>query len=407
MSRWAPVATAAAGAVLVVVVAAAAGLPGSDALQLVALTVGWAAAAGGAGAALLWALRRRSLAVQVAVVALTGIAAVAAGTTAAAAAMYVSAHDLAALHVILAAGGTAGVVSALVLGRRVGAASRRLGATARRIGDGDGAGPALADAPGAPPAARELATLAAELDAMSARLDASRASERAMERSRRELVAWVSHDLRTPLAAIRAVTEALEDGVVDDPATVHRYHRTLREEADRLAALVDGLFELSRIQAGALRLEMKRAALTDVVSDAVAAAGPVAEAKGVRLEGRLDGRGVELEVSTPEVLRALRNLLENAIRHTPADGTVWVEAGVERDRAFVAVADSCGGIDEDDLARVFQVAFRGESARTPGDGRAGLGLAIAKGLVEAHDGEIDVVNAGPGCRFTVRLPLPA
>jgi signal transduction histidine kinase len=402
VTRWAPVATAAAGAVLVVAVAVATGLPAGDAVALVVLTVGWAAVAGVAGAAALWALRRRSLAEQVAVVALTGVAAVAAGTTAAAQAMYVSAHDLAALRVILAAGGTAGVLCAVVLGRRVGAASRRLGATARRIGDGDGAGAA-----GDRPAPRELADLAAELDAMSARLDASRASERAMERSRRELVAWVSHDLRTPLAAIRAVTEALEDGVVTDEATVHRYHRTLREEADRLAALVDDLFELSRIQAGALRLEMKRAALADVVSDAVAAAGPVAEAKGVRLEGHLDGRAVEVELSTPEVLRALRNLLENAIRHTPADGTVWVEAGVERDRAYVAVADSCGGIADEDLGRVFEVAFRGEAARTPGDGRAGLGLAIAKGLVEAHDGEIDVANAGPGCRFTVRLPLPA
>ena len=240
---------------------------------------------------------------------------------------------------------------------------------------------------------------------MSERLAESRAAEHALEASRRELVAWVSHDLRTPLAGIRALTEALEDGVVDDSATVARYYRTIRLEADRLSELVDDLFELSRIEAGALRLQMDRASLGDLVSDAIAAASPVAQAKGVRLEGRLDGEPPELEVSLPEVGRVLRNLLENAIRHTPSDGTVWVEAGVDEAAAFVCVADACGGIAPADIDRVFDLAYRGQAARTPGDGRGGLGLAIAKGLVEAHDGEIAVANDGPGCRFTVRLPL--
>lgn len=401
MTRWAPGGAALAGAVLVVALAEAAGLPSADTVRLAWLSGGAAAVVGALGAALLWMLRHRSVGAQVAVVALAGVGAVAAGATAAASAMYVSTHDLAALHVILAAGGTVAVVAAMVLGRRVGAGSRSLGAAARRIGAGELAMPVRR------PATSELARLAADLESMSARLEEARRSERSLERSRRELVAWVSHDLRTPLAGIRAVTEALEDGVVADPATVHRYHRTLREEADRLAGLVDDLFELSRIQAGALRLELRPAALADVVSDAVAAVAPVAAAKGVRLEGGVPATGPELEVSTPEVLRALRNVLENAIRHTPSDGTVWVESGVERGRAYVAVADSCGGIPREDLDRVFDIAFRGQAARTPGDGGAGLGLAIAKGLVEAHDGELAVANVGPGCRFTVRLPLPA
>jgi len=104
----------------------------------------------------------------------------------------------------------------------------------------------------------------------------------------------------------------------------------------------------------------------------------------------------------------LRNLLENAIRHTPSDGTVWVEAGVADDAAYVSVADGCGGIDPAELERVFDLAFRGGTARTPdAENRAGLGLAIAKDLVAAHAGEIAVANDGPGCRFTVRLPLPS
>src|SRR5262249_50876494 len=154
-------------------------------------------------------------------------------------------------------------------------------------------------------------------------------------------------------------------GVVDGPETVARYHRTIRREADRLAELVDDLFELSRIHAGALRLQMERASLVDIVSDALPAAGPAASAKGVRLRGRLNEAPPELLLSTPEFARVLRNLLENAIRHTPSDGTVFVEAGVEDERAYVSVADGCGGIRPDHLDRVFDVAFRGEAARTP------------------------------------------
>jgi signal transduction histidine kinase len=128
----------------------------------------------------------------------------------------------------------------------------------------------------------------------------------------------------------------------------------------------------------------------------------------VRLEGRLNEQPPDLVLAVPEVSRVLRNLLENAIRHTPSDGTVWVEAGVADDAAYVSVADACGGIDPAELERVFDLAFRGEEARTPeADTRAGLGLAIAKGLVAAHAGEIAVANDGAGCRFTVRLPLPS
>ncbi len=117
-----------------------------------------------------------------------------------------------------------------------------------------------------------------------------------------------------------------------------RYLRTLREEVDRLTALVDDLFELSRTQAGALRLQFERVSLGDLVSDALAGSAPIAAAKGVKLEGRLVGPPPELEVSAPEVLRALRNLLENAIRHTPSDGSVIVEAGIDDPRPAVSTS---------------------------------------------------------------------
>jgi signal transduction histidine kinase len=375
----------------------------NETTELALLAAGTAAAAAAVGALVLRALRRRSLGAQAAAVAVVAVVGVGVGAWAGARAMFLSEHDLWALGVILVAAGAVGVVSALVLGRRVGAASEALVGVARRLGDAD-ARPA---GPGPGPAApQELARLHRELELTSRRLEEARAREQALDSSRRELVAWVSHDLRTPLAGIRAIVEALEDGLVDDPETVTRYYATLRGEADRLAELVDDLFELSRAQAGVLQLHLERVSLGDLVSDALAGASPIAAAKGVRLEGRLDGPPAELEVSTSEVLRALRNILENAIRHTPSDGSVTVEARSDDAGAYVSVVDTGGGIPERDLPRVFEVAFRGDTARTPGDAGAGLGLAIARGFVEAHQGDITVRNENGGCRFTVHLPLP-
>ncbi|CAN5537761.1 HAMP domain-containing sensor histidine kinase [soil metagenome] len=372
----------------------------AESWQLGAVAGASAAGAGLAGTLVLHLCRHRSIGAQAAVVALTSVVAVAIGAVTAAGRMFISSHDLSSLGVVLVASGTAGSVIALSLGQRVAAQSRSLGDAARRIGGGE----PMSRLDGI--ATEELAALAHELDDMSERLSEARERERSLEASRRELVAWVSHDLRTPLAGIRAMAEALEDGVVTDGATIARYHSALRVESDRLSGLVDDLFELSRINAGTLQLEMEKVSLGDLVSDALAAAAGIARAKGVKLEGAVGGEALELELSAAEMARVIRNLLENAIRHTPGDGTVSVEAGIEDAHAFVSVRDACGGIPPGELERVFDVAFRGEAARSPGDhGRGGLGLAIARGIVEAHDGAIDVHNEGPGCRFVVVLPL--
>ncbi|MBP2340719.1 signal transduction histidine kinase [Saccharothrix coeruleofusca] len=232
----------------------------------------------------------------------------------------------------------------------------------------------------------------------------ARARERAAEASRRELVAWISHDLRTPLAGIRAMAEALADGVVARPDEVADYAARISAEAEQLSGMVDDLFELSRITAGALRLTLSEVPLADVVSEVVAAEHPVARRKGVRLEADAPTWPVVLG-SDPELARVVRNLLSNAIRHTPPDGTVAVRVDVDGGEALLHVDDSCGGIPETDLPRVFDVAFRGTPSRQPVGG--GLGLAIARGLVEAHRGTIDARNHGRGCRFEVRLPLSA
>jgi signal transduction histidine kinase len=395
--------------------AAAFGIPAGDALRLLLYSTAGAAIAGAVAALVLLVLRHATVGVQAAVAALAPVAAVAIGVVWASDRMFLMAHDLSVLAVVLCSAGGVGVIIAILLGRRVAGAARSVGAMARRLGEG-GPGADLTGTPATtagPPwravaVPGELAVLASELQQMSQRLAEAQDQASALERSRRELVAWVSHDLRTPLAGIRAMVEALEDGVVDDPETVARYHRTMRREADRLAGLVNDLFELSKIQAGSLSLSYEAVPLDELIADAISGAAVAAQAKTieVRTQIRTDPPPT-VELSTPEMARVVRNLLDNAIRHTPAGGTIVVDAGVDAgdSSAVVSVLDGCGGIPEDDLDLVFEMAYRGDAARTPGDSGGGLGLAVARGLVEAHQGDISVHNEGPGCRFVVRLPL--
>jgi len=221
-----------------------------------------------------------------------------------------------------------------------------------------------------------------------------------------DFLANAAHDLRTPLAGIRAMVEALEDGIVDDEATIARYYATMRQEVDRLAALVDDLFELSRIHSGSLRLELEPVPLDELIDHAMAGPAVAAQAKHVDLQNCSHDQTPVVELAAPEIVRVICNLLDNAIRHTPAGGSVTVHTAHDPASGAVriSVRDGCGGIPEHDLAQVFDMGYQGNPARTPGERRGGLGLAVARGLVEAHQGDITVRNVGPGCEFTVLLP---
>jgi signal transduction histidine kinase len=230
----------------------------------------------------------------------------------------------------------------------------------------------------------------------------AREQEARAEADRRELVAWVSHDLRTPLAGIWAISEAVEDGVASDvPAAMAR----VRDAVARMGELVDDLLALSRLQAAVPGLQMDDADVGDLVSDAVAALFPLAQAGGVRLAGSA-GPGVRGPVAAGEVRRAVTNLVANGIRHTPPGGEVTTTVAREGDSVVVSVQDECGGIPADVIGRVFETGYRGTAARSPGDGRgSGLGLAIVAGVAAAHDGSATVANVDGGCRFTLRLPV--
>jgi signal transduction histidine kinase len=376
----------------------------NDTLSIVLTASAWAAGGGLAVWLVTMPLRRRSIVALLASIVLTGTIASVAAVIGSVHAMFLTTNELVVTVTVAIVAGLAAAITAAAAGRRLTKDNRALRRAVTEVGLGrvpDDNGPKLTS---------ELDDVRRELSATARRLAASRERERALEASRRELVAWVSHDLRTPLAGLRAVTEALEDGLVDDPQLSYK---RMHADVDRLATMVDDLFELSRIQSGVLAVATERISLDDVVSDCLAALQPLATEQDVQLCGHSD-RALAVTGNVRELNRALTNLVANAIRHTPAGGTVDVavepltahdDAGTA---AVVRVRDECGGIPESDVPRLFDVGFRGEPARTPQSepvSRAGLGLAITRGIVEAHNGSVDVQNVHGGCEFTVRLPI--
>jgi signal transduction histidine kinase len=317
-------------------------------------------------------------------------------------AMFISGHDLSLLLTMLTFAAALsvgfGLLYAMPLSRRI----ERVRAGAKRIA-GDQLGSEVRVE-----GHDEVAGLADDFNRMARALDRAAEREREMEKSRRDLVAAVSHDLRTPLASTRALIEALADGVVADPQTERRYLSSAIRELEHLGRLVDDLFELARIDAGLLELTLEEASLHDLISDTISSFQPQAEQRGVRLAGEIVGDVDPVLANTPRLQRVLHNLVSNALRHTQADGTVTLRAAREGERTRVEVSDTGEGIASEDLPRVFERTFRGERSRTrsekddaPG---AGLGLAIARGLVEAHGGTMDVESdLGRGSRFYFTL----
>lgn len=384
----------------------------SDQVQIVLVAAACAVGVGAVGLGAAWLVRHRSIRWQLGLIVVVSVGSVLAGVVAVARMMFISPHDREVVSLVAGVSGLVGLVVALALGAAIRRWSAALREGARRL---DAQGSYVAD----PRGPSELQALAAELERTGERLAQSRLREARLEESRRELVSWVSHDLRTPLAGMRAMTEALEDGLASDPA---RYHRQIRAEVDRMVRMVDDLFELSRIHAGVLRLRPETVLLGDVVSEAIAGADPVARARSVHLGGQVDD-GIEVTADAAALSRVITNLVMNAIRHTPADGSVEIRGRRVDDGAAptveLSVSDQCGGLSEDDMGRVFDLAWRGggaartpapESGDTVGEPGAGLGLAIVKGIVEAHRGAVHVENLGlggsapAGCRFHVRLP---
>jgi signal transduction histidine kinase len=295
------------------------------------------------------------------------------------------------LVAIAAASSAVGLAAALLVARSVTTSIDRLRGSSAELA----AGELGARAPEGGPA--ELAELGAAFNDMASRLED-------LFDARRELVVWASHDLRTPLASLQAMLEALEDGLGEPD----RYLVSMREQVELLGRLVDDLFELAKIDAGALTLELREAALTGVVESCLRGLEVEAERRSVRLETRVDGEVPPVLCAPEQVERVLVNLVSNALRHTPSDGSVAVRLEPGSADVRVSVEDTGEGLAPEALRRMFDRFWRADQARTTGRGGAGLGLAISRALVEAQGGRIWAENRpGGGARVSFTVPRAA
>ena len=298
-------------------------------------------------------------------------------------------HDDVKILAVGAASASTALAAALLVGARIAGRIRGLESAARELA----AGELSARAPTTSP--RELAHLGEAFNTMAANIEA-------LFEARRQLVAWASHDLRTPVAAIQAMLDATEDGL----ASVDEYLPALREQTRTLSTLIDDLFELARIDAGALTLELREAQLPQLVSHCVRGLEAEARARQVRLESQLESPLPDVRCAPEHVRRVLLNLVTNALRHTPSDGSVLVRARQRERELEVSVEDTGVGLSDEAQQRMFERFWRGDASRARASGGAGLGLAIARGFIEAQGGRIWAEDLPEGgARFAFTLPI--
>jgi signal transduction histidine kinase len=251
----------------------------------------------------------------------------------------------------------------------------------------------------------EMSGLARSFNEMAAQLQVVAQKQQEVETLRKDLIAWVSHDLQTPLASIRAIVEALADGVVEDADTRQRYLHTAQRDIGALSVLIDDLFQMAQLDAGGLVLDLAYDSLTDLVSDTLESHSELAARQGISLRGRVDPACDPVWMDSPRIGRVLNNLLGNALRHTPSGGIVEIQAAPTSQGVKVEISDTGEGISLEDIPFVFDRFFRSDRSRNRSLGGAGLGLAISRGIVQAHGGQI-TVESTPGqlTRFTFTLP---
>ena len=315
-------------------------------------------------------------------------------------------HDLRLLVALLASGTAVSVFFAVGVAALT---SRRVQLVARaieRLASGDYASQVAGETEAG---GREVAALAEDVERLRQRLMEAETAREQMERERREFGAAISHDLRTPLASMRAVIEALDDGIVDDPQEVRGYYGHLRRETQRLGRMIDDLFELAQVDAGVLPLDLRTMALQDVVSEVIDGMRALAAQRGIDLTVAIEGDPPALALDPARMERAIANLVRNAVEHSDSGGTIEAALAVEGASVVLRVRDEGEGIAAADLPRIWDRFYRSDPSRKHraglGDG-AGLGLAIVRGTVEAHGGSVGVTSTpGAGATFEVRLPV--
>jgi signal transduction histidine kinase len=318
----------------------------------------------------------------------------------AAALMFLSAHDFRLLLVLCGFALVATVGPAQLMARTVSGRFETLEAATSRVAAGDLA--ARVPVSGAD----EVARLADAFNTMATALERAHRDRYDLERARRDLFAAISHDLRTPLAAMRVMVEAITDGVVPDPETHDRYLASISSEIQRLSMLIDDLFELTTIDSGELRLRLETLHVEDIVAETVDSFRPQVERAGIHLAFESLPGTPAIRADPQRLSRVLYNLLQNAVRHTPSDGTIVLRTAPAGSSVQLSVSDSGEGIASEDIPFVFERFYRGDRARARDGAGSGLGLAIARGIIEAHGGRI-WIEPESGSGATVVFSLPA
>jgi signal transduction histidine kinase len=316
--------------------------------------------------------------------------------------MFIStSHDLNVLLAVVAFSAIVTVFFSLWVASTVAGRVEAVAMGIRRLASGDYA--ARVDISGRD----EVGQLAADVNVLAGRLAAAEEQRAALDRQRRDLTAAISHDLRTPLASVRAMVEALDDRVVDDDGEVQRYYTTIRREIERLSRMIDDLFDLAQMDAGVIRLEPRLVALQEIAAEVVDAMDAQARRAEIELVLSVEGDPPGLLVEGARIERVAANLVRNALEHTAAGGRVDVRVFAENGSVALTVADTGEGIEPADLDRIWDRFYRAEESRHRRNGSdgAGLGLAIVRGIVELHGGSVDVSSRrGEGSSFTVHLP---
>ncbi len=304
--------------------------------------------------------------------------------------MFASPHDLALATVLLIFAAIIAMTFGFFVAATITGDLRQLSKTAHSLAEGDLTARAVVNG------RDEIAHVASAFNEMADQLQQASEERAEVERLRRDLIAWTSHDLRTPLTSIRVMIEALNDGLVEDEETKSRYYRTIRGEIVALNNLIDDLFELAQLDAGGIQLQLDPQSLSDLISDTLESFRPVAARRRIGLSGTVEGQVDPVLMNSPKISRVLYNLVDNAIQHSPDDGEVLLRVTKDGAVVRVEVLDNGPGFSAEDLPRVFERFYRGESARSREKGGAGLGLAIAHGIVDAHGGQIWARNRDEG-----------
>ena len=301
--------------------------------------------------------------------------------------MFASQHDLLLATVLLLFAGGMAMVLGYFLSSAITDRILVLQNAANRLAGGD------LDARVEVSGRDEVAKLGENFNRMAAQIQESK-------QQRADLIAWVSHDLQTPLTSVQAILEALSDGVVEDTDSIQRYLKTAQREVRSLSILIDDLFKVAKMDAGGLKLERAPISLSDLISDTLESFSHLAKSRNIILTGEVERKIDPVDMDARQIGRVLNNLVRNALRYTPSGGKVTLSARRLESKVEVCVRDTGEGIPEEDLPYIFESFYRGEKSRSRATGGAGLGLAIARGIIQAHGGEISVRSAlGEGTKF--------